>query len=140
MLGPEQVGQPTSKPELTPEIPSTKEFEYGFDSEQFRAFRRQILGPKQRAPLEFSLPPSPDPSKKLRDVVTFLFADGDRFESGVVTQEACHCAESSLNSKTLRLKPHILFLPQRPKGELSRNSCNLQADPCIGLLTLSPNP
>ena len=104
------AGGPASKPELTREIPSTKEFEYGFDREQFRAFRRQILGPKKRAPLEFSLPPSPDPSKKLHDVVTFLFADGERFESGVVTQEACHVQKAktkpNLNSPA---KPGTLF-------------------------------
>lgn len=73
----------------TRELVKPPEYEYGFDREHGKAWRMAILGPKKRGPVEWSAPPELDLSKGPFAPVVFVFADGDSFEAGVVTQVSC---------------------------------------------------
>ena len=64
------------------------EYEYGFDRSHGKAWRMRILGPKKRGPTEWSCPPSLD-DRGPHAAVRCSFADGDVFESGLVTQVSC---------------------------------------------------
>ena len=64
-------------------------FEYGYDAQHGKAWRRVIQGPKKKGPIEWSFPATRDAQKGLHDPVVFFFSDGDKFEPGTVTQDAC---------------------------------------------------
>ena len=66
------------------------QYEYGFDRAQFRAWRKEIRGPKKRGPVEFSKPAQRDPAKGLHDAVVWVFQDGYELELGAVTQDLRH--------------------------------------------------
>ncbi|CAE7239615.1 RE2 [Symbiodinium sp. CCMP2592] len=70
----------------TLELNGKPEYEYGFDKSHGRAWRMRILGGKKRGPTEWSNPPSLD-DRGPHAAVRCFFADGDIFESGLVTQE-----------------------------------------------------
>lgn len=72
------------------------EYEYGFDKQHGKAWRMRILGGKKRGPTEWSCPPSLD-DRGPHAPVRCTFADGDVFESGLVTQESCLRSILNLN-------------------------------------------
>ena len=82
-----EAAVPRSQDDQTEVSGST--FEYGYDAQHGKAWRRVLHGPKKKGPIEWSLPAARDETKGLHDPVTFYFSDGGKYEPGTVTQDTC---------------------------------------------------
>ena len=74
----EQVApvEPLTVPKSAPGPPSLDQYEHGYDAATGRVWRKAILGPKARGPVEWSFLPSRDVKKQSTDPVECCFSDG----------------------------------------------------------------
>ncbi|CAK9002056.1 unnamed protein product [Durusdinium trenchii] len=92
VVPPEQLASPRPK---VPAEPSAKEeesqevhqYEFGWCEESLRMWRKQILGPKKRGPIEFSKVPTVDDSADGDAPVVCVFGDGQKAEVSHLTME-----------------------------------------------------
>lgn len=82
-----------SRRETSSEKP-TKTWELGWSEENFCAYRREILGPKQRGPTEFSAMPKFDDKADLDAPAICIFSDGLQHEVSHITMVSCRCLSS----------------------------------------------
>ena len=64
-----------------------EDYDYGYCPSHGRCWRQQKLGPKKRGPCEWSL--EPVLTGKPFNAVNFVFADGQVFQPGAVTEASC---------------------------------------------------
>ena len=66
----------------------------GWSEENFCAYRREILGPKQRGPTEFSAMPKFDDKADLDAPAICIFSDGLQHEVSHIIMVSCRCLSS----------------------------------------------
>jgi len=74
--------------EKVPPKPSV-EYEVGWSEESFLAWRKPIMGPKKRGPVEMSKPPVHDPNVDQDSPISCIFGDGSTTEISHVTMVVC---------------------------------------------------